>query len=240
MKKLVFLFILLWCFKSNAQNQWFQTYSDSILLVIDANAIVQDFANKVEKINPNIQLKIKNEIFKLSHNKAIKNTTPYLIYIDSTIINLPFWDELIPEQKDFFADVDGGKNEGKEVFGLFFNGFYLTHELGHSLFAFAGKHFDNAYDNEFAANKLAILYWMAVGEDNNLNKCYLYAKKMLNTLKNPVPPNENYKDYISLNYYQLASDPYKYSYIQFSQFIEIYEDEDLPSFEDFIKNVNKK
>ena len=59
---------------------------------------------------------------------------------------------------------------------------------------------------------------------------------MLKTLKNPVPKNEDYKKYITENYGKLASDPYKYGYIQFSQFVEIYENSKLPDFDTYIKN----
>ncbi|MBX2931629.1 MAG: hypothetical protein KF781_06780 [Chitinophagaceae bacterium] len=55
-------------------------------------------------------------------------------------------------------------------------------------------------------------------------------------MKNPVPANENYKEYITKHYNELASDPYKYGYIQFSQFVEIYENNKLSGFGTFIKN----
>jgi hypothetical protein len=146
------------------------------------------------------------------------------------------WEEIIPPQKAFFAEVAGGENEGKEVFGLFFNGFYIAHELGHSISASAGKKFDNAYDSEYDANIIAILYWRTTSEKDNLKKCYDYAKKMLTTLKNPVPENEDFKKYVTQHYKELASDPYKYGYIQFSQFVEIYENKTMPDFDTYIKN----
>lgn len=210
----------------NAQNKWFSTYDDSTALVIDANKIIGKMTDEVLKANPAV---------KLLQNKAVKNTTPYLIYIDSVKVNLPFWTEVIPPQKKFFTEIAGGEKEGKEIFGLFFNGFYLVHELGHSFASSAGKKFDNVYDSEYNANMIAILYWRAAGEKDNLKKCYTYIKKILQTLKNPVPENEDYKKYITKHYYELASDPYKYGYIQFSQFVEIYENKALPDFSTFIK-----
>lgn len=231
MKKFLVIIIAFICFQTNAQTRWFTTYSDSAALVIDANKIVQQFNTKIKKLNPAIPL----------HNsKAIKNTTLSLIYIDSLTIHLPLWEEIIPQQKHFFTEVAGGVSQGEDVFGLFFNGFYLVHELGHSLSARAGKKFDNAYDSEFEANVVGILYWRSSGEKANLEKCYTYAKQMLTTLKDPVPENEDYKAYITKHYYELSSDPYKYGYIQFSQFVEIYEDKKLPDFDTFIKNYVKK
>lgn len=112
----------------------------------------------------------------------------------------------------------------------------MAHELGHAYFAQKPKiGIDNGYDSEYAANTFGILYWRAAGEGENLKRCYDYAKKMLQTLKNPVPANADVKTYIKENYYKLAADPYKYGFIQFSQFVEIYEKKDLPDFDTYIK-----
>ncbi len=229
MKKTTLAFILLFSFlQTNAQNTWFSLYTDSLSLVSDAGKIVNEITVQIKKANPFVQFK---------QNKAIKNTTPYLIFIDleTNTVNLPFWTEVITPQKNFFAEVAGGEKEGKEVFGLFFNGFYLAHELGHSFSFSAGKKFDNAYDSEYDANIIGMLFWKQK-ENKYLQKCYDYAKKMLTTLKNPVPAGENYKKYITQHYEELSADPYKYGYIQFSQFVEIYENKTLTDFETFIKN----
>jgi len=229
MKKISTILLFLFAFiQVNGQNKWFSTYIDSIALVSDAKNIITDMSEKIRKVNPAINL---------SQNRAIKNTTPYLIYIDLEIatVNLPLWEEVIVPQKEFFKEVAQGDEEAKEVFGLFFNGFYLAHELGHSFSHLVGKNFDNAYDSEYDANVIGILYWKE-REIENLNKCYNYAKKMLEKLKNPVPENEDYKTYITKHYEELSSDPYKYGYIQFSQFVQIYEDKNLGSFEAYIKN----
>ncbi len=215
---------------ANAQNKWFSVYNDSTALVSDANEIIHQMSERVGRVNADI---------KLDNITAIKNTTPYLIYIDGATVNIPMWEEVIPAQKKFFAEVAGGENEGRAVFGLFFNGFYIAHELGHSIAASAGKKFDNAFDSEYDANVMAVLYWRTTKEKDKLETCYTYAKKMLETLKNPVPENENYKKYITEHYNELGADPYKYGYIQFSQFVEIYENKSLPDFDTFIKNYIK-
>ena len=212
----------------NAQSKWFSVYNDSAALVTDAHKIVTDMTAQIKAARP---------LVPFGQNKAIKNTTPYLIYVDLEVgtVNLPFWEEVIPPQKQFFAEVSGGEKQGKDVFGLFFNGFYLAHELGHSFSYSAGKNFDNSYDSEYDANVIAILFWKQ-HEKSKLKKCYKYALKMLKTLKNPVPENENYKEYITKHYEELSSDPYKYGYIQFSQFVEIYRNKTLPDFDTYIKN----
>lgn len=127
--------------------------------------------------------------------------------MDKCIINLPFGDEVIQTQKDFFTEVSGGEAEGKAVFGLFFNGFYLVHEIGHALSDAMGKKHDNAYASEYNANVTGILYREKAGQNEKLKQCYQYAKKMLLTLKNPVPIGEDYKTDITKHYDELSSDP---------------------------------
>lgn len=222
-KTLALLALIFICNISFAQNKWFSLYADSSALVKDADEITRQFISDLERV---VQLDIKVE----------KHTTPYLIYNDKNIIHLPFWNEVIQPQKQFFAEVAGGEKEGKEVFGLFFNGFYLAHEAGHILAAATGKKYDNAYSSEYDANALSILFWKKNGQQKNLEKCYQYAKQMLKTLKNPVPEGEDYESYITTHYNELASDPYKYGYIQFSQLAEIYENKTLPDFDTFVKN----
>ena len=214
----------------NAQNKWFSTYSDQKALVADASKIVKQMKTKIHNANKDI---------KLTNNVVVKNTTPYLIYIYNDSINLPFWEEVIEPQKNFFTEVSGGEIEGKKVFGLFFNGFYVVHEMGHSIAMSTGKNFDNAFDSEYDANVFAILYWRTTNNKAKLEECYFYAKKILSKLQNPVPENENFKEYLTKHYEELSSDPYKYGYIQFSQFVEIYENKELPDFDTFIKNYLK-
>lgn len=230
MKQILIAFLLLSCVNAKAENNWFTLYTDSNALVKDANEIIEEFTTNVKGLNPSI---------KMHDNHAVKNTTPYLIYIDSISVNLPFWDEVIPAQKDFFKEVAGGEKEGKEVFGLFFNGFYLVHELAHSLVASIGKNYTNGYANEYEANKIAILYWKETEEKTRLTQCYLYAKKMLTVLKNPVPQGEEYEKYIAAHYNELSADPYKYGYIQFSQFVQIFESTSLQDFNTYIRNYTK-
>jgi len=221
----VFLFI---CLLANSQNEWFTVYNDTVKLTVDANKIINEMASQIKKVRPET---------KFSQPKAIKNTTPYLIYVDieKGEVNLPFWSEVITPQQQFFADVASGEQQGKEVFGLFFNGFYLTHEVGHSFTASSGKKFDNEYDSEYDANIIAMLFWQQ-NNTESLKKCYTYAKEMLKKLKNPVPTGEDYKKYMTKYYNELSSDPYKYGYIQFTQFVEIYENKNLPDFLTYMKN----
>ncbi|MCI4443529.1 MAG: hypothetical protein JHC39_08500 [Lentimicrobium sp.] len=144
-----FLLTFLVCFQiGTAQEKWFTTYTDTISLVNDAQLITKSFSKNIIKINKNIKYDIK----------TVLHTTPYLIYFYKDAANIPFWDQVIPEQKQFFYEIAGSEEEGKKIFGLFFNGFYLPHELGHAFeFALKGET-AGSYQGEYFANTVAILW----------------------------------------------------------------------------------
>ena len=227
-KNLLLLILFFTCSFANSQNKWFTVYKDAGELTVDANNIINEMAIQINNAGGKVTF---------LPPKAIKNTTPYLIYVDieKSLVNLPLWSEVITPQKQFFADVAGGEEKGKEVFGLFFNGFYLTHEVGHSFTLNSGKKFEDSYDSEYDANIMAMLFWRQK-DSKSLSKCYDYAKEMLKKLKNPVPNGEDYKLYMTKYYDELSSDPYKYGYIQFTQFVEIYENKSLPDFLTYVKS----
>ena len=48
------------------------------------------------------------------------------------------------------------------------------------------------------------------------------------------------EEYFLKNYEKASKDPYTYGYMQFKQFIEIYEDETLPGFNAFVEKYLQK
>ena len=211
-----------------SQDKLFKVYTDSAFLVNDANKIVDDFVDKVNAVSPVFTTK----------PLAILNTKPYLIFYSpkANQVNLPIWHQVMPQQKEFFTNIAGSEKEGEKVFALFFNGFYLSHELGHALQNAANIKAANQYENEYFANQVAVLYWRKANRKKELKQCYKYAKKMVAQLKDPVPAGEDPIRYFTENYSSaLASDPYKYGYFQFNQLVKIYEDKKLKKFDDFIK-----
>jgi hypothetical protein len=62
---------------------------------------------------------------------------------------------------------------------------------------------------------------------------------MFAKLPNPVPEGISKEDYFTKNYEQAASNPFVYAYMQFGQFITIYEDNSLPSFDVYMKETFK-
>ena len=217
-----------------AQNQIFKTYQDKVALQKDAENLIELFTNDLKKIEPTISFDIKTRI----------NTTPYLIYYDGkNEVSLPYWGEVIPPLKQFLTQVSGSEEKGKEVFGLFFNGFYIPHELGHALQEKTEGGIENGYESEYFANTIAILWWRKQGKENDLKKCYEYTKEILKKLPNPVPEGKTKEQYFSENYRVATQDPNVYGWMQFSQFVNIYEDQTLPDFDtfvsDYIKNTQK-
>ena len=226
----LFLTLTLFINISFAQQKWFTLYTDSTELVNDGNKISKLFIEDIRKVNPNVELDIK----------TILNTTPYLIYYQNKIANLPLWEQVITQQKKFFYDVAGSEIEGKKVFGLFFNGFYLPHELGHGLQHNIESSLSGSYKNEYFANTIAYLWFKKQGRKKELKNCYKYAKKIWAKLPNPVPAGMTIEEYFTKNYFKATEDPYNYGYMQFKQFIEIYEDKSLPDFDSFIKSYLQK
>jgi hypothetical protein len=229
MKNTFLSIALMSCFQTFSQEKWFERHSDTNLLVSNSNKIVGKFDAAIKKIKPELTI----------DPKAIKNTQLSLISFDPerNTINLPFWDEVIQPQKEFFTELAGNTEDGQKVFGLLFNGFYLAHELGHALADRLNLKFDNEYDSEYFANEIGIAYWIKTGKKQELKSSYNFVKKMLSHLKNPVPENENFKAYFTKHYHQLAPDPYKYGFFQFTQFVDIYENKSLP---DFAELVNQR
>ncbi len=232
MKKLFIVIILLSGLGANSQKNFFRVYYDSASLVQDANHIITSFSAHLNTISP---------VF-TSQPKAILNTKPFLIFYSpkSNLVNLPIWNQVMPQQKEFFYKLGGNEKKGKEIFGLFFNGFYLPHELGHAIQNAANKRESNLYLNEYFANTIAILYWRKENRLKELRQCYKYAKLMVSQLPNPAPDGEDPVKYFNEHYQELGADPYKYGYYQFAQFVEIYENRELKDFDGFIKEYLAK
>lgn len=228
MKATILFFILVVSQITYAQKKFFKLYTDSVSLVADANQIVSKFTTTVNVIKPVISAK----------PEAILNTKPFLIFYSpkANRISLPLWDEVMPAQKDFFYKLAGSKKKGEKMFGLFFNGFYLAHELGHALHTAAGKGKVDLYQGEYLANIVGILYWRMDGRKGELKRCYKLARRAVADIPNPVPEGEDPIAYFNTRYQELGADPYKYGYFQFAQFVKIYEDKSLPNFDDYVRN----
>jgi len=234
MKKCLLLFILSFSFHlASAQNQWFKLYEDSTSLVNDGKAITAAFTKDIQKIKPGISFSVN----------TVLNTTPYLIFYwgenGERTANLPKWEQVIAPQKDFFYQVAGGESAGKDMFRLFFNGFYLPHELGHALEHITKGNLKGSYQEEYFANIVGILWWKKQGRTKELKECYEFAKKVWAKLPNPIPVGSTMEEFFTANYQKATEDLFVYGYMQFKQFIQVYEDKTLPNFDTFIKSYLK-
>ena len=204
MKQLFVLIMLLSGLGAYSQKKFFRVYHDSASLVQDANHFITAFSAHLNGVSP---------VF-ASQPKAILNTKPFLIFYSpkSNMVNLPIWNQVMPQQMEFFYKLGGNEKKGKEIFGLFFNGFYLPHELGHAIQNAANKRESNLYLNEYFANTVAILYWRKANRSKELRQCYKYAKLMVRKLANPAPEGQDPVKYFNEHYQELGADPYKYGY----------------------------
>lgn len=131
--------------------------------------------------------------------------------VSQKVCNLPIWD-LAPEMfRAFCITVMENEKDGKELFGLFFNGLYVPQDLGLALHFVADKNFDNKYNNEYTANIIAILYWKSKVMAASLKECYQYATRALENMPNPFPKGENEEVYFTNHYQELAKEPMKYA-----------------------------
>lgn len=214
-----------------AQNKWFEVYSDSTILISNGDKLVIDFEKQVKNINKTVDLKSLKSKYNLMG--------PYYSPEENSI-NFSIWNISPKWYKDFCAEIAGGQQQGEKLFGLFFNGFYVPHELGHALQFAVHNRADNEYDNEYTANIVGLLYWKKKGKDKELKECYEYAKRALLKIKNPIPENEDIKKYFTDHYKEFGQDLYKYGFIQFSQYVKVYEDQSLPDFNTYVKRFTDK
>lgn len=87
---------------------------------------------------------------------------------------------------------------------------------------------------------ISILWWRKQGKLEELKKCYDYTKEIIKKLSNPVPKGQTKEQFFGENYEVASQDPNVYGWMQFTQFIKIYEDESLPDFDTFVSYYMKK
>lgn len=236
-KTIITLCISLWAVQTGfAQNKLFKTFPDSTALNKTGDAFIESFVNEIHGIDTSLHLKAP---------KAVYNLMGPFYYYDNNTMNLPVW-SLSPQwYKDFCMEMAGSPEAGKEMFGLFFNGFYIPHELGHAIQFYLhqdtswSNYLANAYNNEYEANIIALLYWKKHGKNKELKQCYDYAKKALTRLNNPVPDSVDRKKYFAEHYEELGKDIHKYAFFQWTQYVQVYEGKTLPDFDTYIKGMHK-
>lgn len=229
-KKWLIIFVawFLTDFSCIGQNVWFERYQDSISSVKAAEIIKNQFVEDVNKVFPELNLRLD----------VVQQTTPLLIYYQNKTAYFPLWKQLPNVLKDWLHTIGGNEIEGQDIFRLFFNGFYLPHELAHGFEDAIGT-LGQFYHHEKIANSIALLWLRKHGYHQELEMCYQKAKEILTKLPDPVPNGISTENFFTDNYYQilLDGDPGVYGFMQFTQFVSVYEDDTLPTFEAFIKEI---
>lgn len=229
MKRTLSILLLSWIsITSNAQNKYFEIYTDSAELKKQNDELIRDIEARVKLIEPSFSFKgLTTEIPKTFMPGQYRHKTNKIYHLT--------WEVGGPPMEGFLTEMAGSSEGGKSLAALFFYGFFLPHEVGHALQYHTENVPKNDYDGEYEANELAVLFWRSKGKEKELQQCYEMAKNVLAKLKNPIPENVDAKKYITEHYDELLQDPFKYGYIQFSQIVKIFEDKSLPDLDTYIK-----
>lgn len=211
-----------------AQNRYFEIYTDSASLKNQNDKLISDIERIVKRIEPNFSFKGLTTEIPNTFMPGQYREKAHKIYLNT-------WQVGGPPMEGFLTNATGSKEEGERMAALFFYGFFLPHEVGHALQYQTKNVPKSAYDGEYKANELAVVYWRSQNKEKELQQCYELAIKVLPKLHNPVPENTDAHKYITENYWDLVNDPFKYGYIQLSQIVEIMDNKTLPDFETYIK-----
>lgn len=231
----ILLLALLPAFSNQAFSQAkpFTIITDSVTLRKENDLLIKDFEKRVRKINGSVELKGLRTVVKDSLFAGY-----YLFKTNS--IYLSTWPAQPKVIKNFCTGIMGSKAAGEKLAAMYFYGFFLPHEIGHGLQFNANVRKGNEYDNEYEANVIALLYWKERGKEKELRECYEIAKQVVAKLPNPIPANEDTKQYFTVHYDEMSQNAGQYAYMLFSQIVTIFEDKSLPDFNTYIKQYVAK
>lgn len=154
----IFLFIFLASTTIQAENQWFQIYSDSRLLKKDMTLLIDDFEDEVKKINPDFS-------FYGMQAMPVEGIPAGYYHPNNNKIYLPTSAEMPKTINNFGIKVTGSQEGADRLAGLFYYGFFMPHEIVHGLqWNAKGKFKACLYQNEYEANRLALLYCRKKGK----------------------------------------------------------------------------
>ena len=206
---ILFLAISLKC--SYGQNV-FEPYHSKEKLQADVKKIIDDFDQfmKDRGVNPPYVPGVSVQ------------TAPFLIKWDEPNkgIILPYWDELMDEQKELFKTWRG--YDAEEFFISLFNWFFVPHELGHFMvFSFYPGTL-SPYQSELAANEFAIEFLTSDAQNRGRIN---YVKESLNEVLKVIPSIDfgemSEEEYFNTYYQQLGNNPNAYGYFQFKFILDI-------------------
>lgn len=185
-------------------------YADTAELRFGAQAIVNDFAREVAEA--------RGAALNATPTVEVRNT-PQLIFFqrEPNRIVVPSWETTPPEMRAVFREfAAGGDAEAEHLFRAIFNGFLIAHEAGHWFQTHADRRAATLYDNENAANRLAVAFWRTQPDGERLlAELERLTARAADALPDPTPAGEDAVAYFGANYQTLGADPMKYGYYQF-------------------------
>lgn len=144
--------------------------------------------------------------------------TPALIYYSSreAKIGMPWWGDLPSNQRAIFTLFGGDEAEGEQIFRAFFYRFLVAHEAGHWFQSRTGSQQPTLYENEDAANRIAVAFWMTQPDGEAfLAELESMLAGIVDRVPDPTPPGEDPVAFFGANYRALAEDGVGYGYFQF-------------------------
>ena len=185
-------------------------YADTAALAAGALGVARAFADEVARA--------RGAPLAEAPTVEVRNT-PQLIFFSGKAnrITVPWWETSAPEMRAVFRTFAGaGDAEGERLFRAFFNRFLIAHEAAHWFQARAGRSEATLYENEAAANRLAVAFWKTQpGGAALLAELERMAAAAADNLPDPTPPGQDPVAYFGANYQALGADPLKYGHYQF-------------------------
>lgn len=144
--------------------------------------------------------------------------------MNSTIKNIRLqfarWDDLPAEMQSLFAFFMGGDvSAGQTLYENYFYWYKIPHGISHVLrrlyFTCSDSMWNQMWEEENAANQLAVAYWMAKDRKNRLFQLESQITQALQHIPDPVPASEDRIVYMNHNPEKM-DDPVVQLYYQFN------------------------
>lgn len=169
--------------------------------------------------------------------------TPQLVYFNPKAMEIvvPWWQDVDPAVQGIFAQLAGNPDEGRELFNMLFNRFFIAHEAGHWLAFLASGKKDLApadlYGDELRANQLAVAYWATTSDGQSfLDRLQGVLEPVLAKLPNPVPAGSSPIEYFNSHYQELGQNPPAYAWFQFRLVLDALAQRDATTFDRLVQS----
>jgi hypothetical protein len=130
------------------------------------------------------------------------------------------WDDLTDEdQAQFFTFMGNDADRGRKLYELYFYWYNIPHEIAHVLrkvyLPSNGDVWERIWEEETAANQLAVSYWRAKGQNARLMQLENDIRQALRNIPGTAPENEDRTAFLNRRHQDLT-DPTTYAQHQFN------------------------